>query len=706
MNQKAAPNAMDGLRGALLRLDLRLRLAVDGTRTELAERARDPFRGLCISEAEVDELLAGVPPAEAARALLAAAPAAATPRLGSLAALFGLNQAAQEVLLICLAPELDLRYERLYAYLQDDVGKRRPTADLVLRLLCRSFEERVAARSLFSPITPLLGEGLLQLADENAATWPLLARPLRVDERVVSYLLGGRELDTRLDDWVRLFPPPPAAEVPAPANEAVESLAQLLRAARQEPCDRLVVYLQGPPGSAKLATAWAACAAAGLGMLAVDLPALVGRGQPENGLALAGREALLQGVVLALDGLDRLLGDDERALPWRAGARRLLERRPGSTILLGEARWEPAVWAPLAGAVRVELTSLGPAARLRLWHDEARTELSPEDLANLASRFRLDGEAVRAVTIAARGRARWRGQGPALLEDFRAAARVVAAPQMENLARRIEPRYAWDDIVLPLDGHARLRELCDRARYHATVLDDWGFGRKHARRTGVTALFAGEPGTGKTMAAEIIAGELGMDLYRIDLSAVVSKYIGETEKNLERIFRAADQGDAVLLFDEADALFGKRSEVRDAHDRYANVEIAYLLQRLEAYDGLAILTTNLRGNVDEAFMRRLDCVLEFPLPEEEERLAIWRRVLPPEAPLASDVDLPFLARRFKLSGGHIRNIALAAAFLAAPEAGQITMRHLVRATRREHQKLGRLMAERDFDQYAPLLGGA
>jgi SpoVK/Ycf46/Vps4 family AAA+-type ATPase len=205
------------------------------------------------------------------------------------------------------------------------------------------------------------------------------------------------------------------------------------------------------------------------------------------------------------------------------------------------------------------------------------------------------------------------------------------------------------------------------------------------------------------MAAEVIAGELGLELFRIDLSAVVSKYIGETEKNLEVVFRAADRGDAVLLFDEADALFGKRSEVKDAHDRHANVEIAYLLQRLESYEGLAILTTNLRGNIDEAFLRRLDHILEFPLPEEAERLQIWERALPADVPLGPDIDLPFLARKFKLSGGHIKNIALTGAFLAAAAGSSVGMAHLVRATRREHQKLGKLASERDFEHFFPLL---
>jgi SpoVK/Ycf46/Vps4 family AAA+-type ATPase len=208
------------------------------------------------------------------------------------------------------------------------------------------------------------------------------------------------------------------------------------------------------------------------------------------------------------------------------------------------------------------------------------------------------------------------------------------------------------------------------------------------------------------MAAEIVAAELGLVLYRIDLSATVSKYIGETEKNLEKIFRAADQGDAVLLFDEADALFGKRSEVQDAHDRYANVEIAYLLQRLETYAGIAILTTNLRGNIDEAFVRRLDFIVEFPLPEEAERLAIWQRALPAEAPRAPDIDLPFIARKFKLAGGHIRNIALTAAFLAAADDAPIAMRHLVRGVRREYQKIGKLVGESDFERFYPLLKDA
>jgi SpoVK/Ycf46/Vps4 family AAA+-type ATPase len=257
--------------------------------------------------------------------------------------------------------------------------------------------------------------------------------------------------------------------------------------------------------------------------------------------------------------------------------------------------------------------------------------------------------------------------------------------------------------VLPPDVHAQLRELAARARHRERVLDDWQIGGRSSRGRGITALFGGESGTGKTLAAEVIAGELGLDLYVIDLSTVIDKYIGETEKNLDRIFAEADRINGVLLFDEADAIFGKRSEVRDARDRYANVEVAYLLQRMERFDGLAILTTNLRANLDEAFTRRIDAIADFPMPEEVDRLALWRMHLPPRLPQADDIDLEFLARRFRFSGGNIRNVCLTAAFLAADADRPVAMRDLIRGTELEYRKLGRLTVEDEFGPYLAAL---
>jgi hypothetical protein len=720
--QAALSNQTESVHATFAQLDRRLRRVIEAFREQLVAQAQDPYHGLYVSEAEVDALLGDAagdddqPPDDA--------PSPALPRLDRLVALFALDPFERDVLLLLLAPELDARYERLYGYLQDDVSRRRPTVDLTLRLLGTNGEEPAAQRWKLGPSGRLFAAGLVGLAEDGAERLPLLSRPLRLDERVAEYLVGSDHLDPRVASYAELVPPRAQPDLGVPfALETIEGFGRLLEIAREGDAPSVVdsyvtstdplsadparadplVYLHGATGAARRVVTIAAAARTGWTTLIVDLPELLAAPRAAQLLTLVAREALLQSAVLVVDGFDRLQGEDPEVAAVRAAARALLSKHPGPIALLGESHWEPATWLRGRAALRVELPMIPLSARVELWRRRLDGVLPAEELTELAARFRLDEAQLRAVEGSARLRASWRGDDEIAPGDVRVAARAIATPSLEGLARRIEPRYDWDDIVLTVDGLAQLRELCARARHAVTVLDRWGFGRKHARRAGLTALFAGPPGTGKTMAAEIIAANLSLALYRIDLSSVVSKYIGETEKNLERIFRAADRGDAVLLFDEADALFGKRSETRDAHDRYANVEIAYLLQRLETYDGVAVLTTNLRGNLDEAFVRRIDFALEFPLPEEAERLKIWRLALPDQAPLAEDVDLPFLARKFRLSGGHIRNITLTAAFLAADDAGVIGMKHLVRATRREYQKIGKLVAESDFERYYPLL---
>lgn len=307
--------------------------------------------------------------------------------------------------------------------------------------------------------------------------------------------------------------------------------------------------------------------------------------------------------------------------------------------------------------------------------------------------YRLSREQLRLVAAAARADS----------GHVAPAVRRLAGGHLDGVAVRIRPRRAWPDLILPPAEATQLRELASRHRERDTVYGRWRF--RSIGSTGVVALFAGASGTGKTLAAEVVAGELGLDLYKVDLSAVVSKYIGETEKNLERIFGAAAAGDLVLFFDEADALFGKRSEVSDAHDRYANIEVAYLLQRLETYDGLVVLATNLQRNIDPAFLRRISVAVDFVPPEEPERRLIWQRAFPPTAPVAGDLDVDFLARQFKITGGVISNAALGAAFLAAAEDSPITMRHAVLSVKREFQKLGRLRTEKEFDRYFDLVKG-
>ena len=367
---------------------------------------------------------------------------------------------------------------------------------------------------------------------------------------------------------------------------------------------------------------------------------------------------------------------------------------PGNVIVAGRAAWHPGGVAR-ARAVRViEFPLPAFSQRHALWtHFLGRA--APGDLTPLVSQFRLASGQIRDAVATAQDCAAQRGE-PVREQDLFAAARVHSNLQLAGLARKITPRYDWRDLILPADQLDLLRELVATVRTRAVVLDEWQVGAKLVSSAGITALFAGPPGTGKTMAAEIIARELQFDLYKIDLSTIVSKYIGETEKNLERIFREAETSNAILFFDEADALFGKRSEVRDAHDRYANIEISYLLQRMEAYTGVTILATNLRANLDEAFTRRLQFAVDFPFPDEAERLRIWRALFPPAVPCDANLDLGLLAQRFKLAGGSIRNIIVSAAYLAAADGRQVTMRHLLHGTRRELQKMGRLLSDQDW----------
>ena len=430
---------------------------------------------------------------------------------------------------------------------------------------------------------------------------------------------------------------------------------------------------------------------------------------------LAQREAALQHAALLLQDLHRLKPEESAQLLWR------LETRPlAPLIFLGSDGG--FAWPGLS----ITLPAPEFEARRSLWAHRLSTldPLLAESAADgLAAKFQLGASQIADAVQAAEGNALWRSPNePAVtLDDLYAAARAQSTPILSSLARKIVPRFNWDAIVLPPDQIQQLREMCSHVEHHHTVYSRWGLERRLGLGQGMMALFAGPSGTGKTMAADILAGALGLDLYRIDLSGVVSKYIGETEKNLQHIFNEAETSNAILFFDEADALFGKRSEVKDAHDRYANIETAYLLQKMEDYAGVVILATNLKMNLDEAFMRRMHFVVDFPMPEVDDRRRIWAAALPAELPLDPDVDLDFLARKFRLAGGHIRNIVVAAAFLAAgdragghsaagngaiaagngatKEGRSVGMSHFIQATRREFQKIGRMVTPGDFEDY-------
>jgi SpoVK/Ycf46/Vps4 family AAA+-type ATPase len=403
-------------------------------------------------------------------------------------------------------------------------------------------------------------------------------------------------------------------------------------------------------------------------------------------------------------GFDTLLSEDRRPSTTRF----LQDLRDDTRVMFlsGETDWEPADLPSFPSFVRVEFPRPAYSVRLKLWNKALEGWTSTEtEIAGLANKFRFTGGQIRDAAATAQNLALRRApENPSpQLDDLLASCRLQSNRKLSTLASRITPHYTWSDIVLPADRLRQLKEICSAVEYRSIVYDQWGFDEKLSLGKGLSLLFAGPSGTGKTMAAEVIARELGLELYRIDLSTVISKYIGETEKNLSRIFDEAATSNAVLFFDEADALFGKRSEVRDSHDRYANIEINYLLQKMEQYEGTVILATNLRKNMDDAFVRRIQFTIEFPFPAYDQRLAIWQKVWPAATP-REGLDLEFMARRFEIAGGNIRNIALSAAFLGAEDSGMVKMKHLIRATWQEHQKMGKVIMEGEFGQYGEFQG--
>ncbi len=686
------------------------------TRQTYGALADDEYRGLYIPPAEADILSADAAflPVElmeqrlklAAERAALAAQAGAEPPLVRLARLFDLSSFESDVLLLALAPEIDLRYERLYAFIQDDVTRKRPAVDLALRLLCTTAAERRRARAAFEPGAPLLRHHLIQLFEDGQRHAPLPARFLKLDDRIAAELLREpgdppAAIDAQLAPFAQLTQPARTlADLLLP-----EGLADRLRRMLTQHSGGLVLALQGGYGSGRRAIAEALCAEAARPLLTVHLDRLLEGGSganPAESLRRTLREAALQGAAIFWRAADRALADDA-PLAWRAALLGALDEHRGCSFLALERPWEARGALTHAGFLRVELPALSYGERERLWYTRLNGD-SPGDatLQALASTFRLSGGQVRDAVAMARSLAAWQG-GPLGPQELYAACRAQSSGRLDSLAHKIAATYAWDDIVLPPDQLAMLREICVQMRHRPTVLERWGFGRRLAMGKGINALFAGSSGTGKTMAAEIIAAELGLELYKVDLSTMVSKYIGETEKNLDRIFSAAREANAILFFDEADAVFGKRSEVKDAHDRYANIEVGYLLQKMEEYDGVVLLATNLRNNIDNAFIRRLHAAIDFPFPEEPDRVRIWQKVFPADAPLAEDMDLAFLARQFKLAGGNIRNIALLAAYLAAEDGTPIGMRHVIWAIKREYQKLGKLVTLGEFGPYLGLV---
>ena len=601
--------------------------------------------------------------------------------LETLGAIFGLSPFERDMLLLCAGMELSSDFARCCASAQGNDERAYPTFSLALGVLPESYWSALA------PASPLRYWRLIEIGQGSSLT----SSPLRIDERILHYLTGVHQLDKRLIDSV--LPPPQEQDFVETQRVVVDRIVNLWSLNDGIP-EWPVVQLCGIDHSTKGAIVAKACDTLGSPLYVIHADDAQPGSDWRAMILLWEREARLSGNILMIDCGVEEVPETKRFVHAFAGR------------LTGRLAIASRDAMPLSSRRMITLDVQRPttAEQQSLW----QATLGPTalhldgEIDHLVSQFSLSQTHIRtaaAEVLSALNDSQTdtTTSTEALGHRLWEACLVQARPRLDGTAQRIELKAAWDELVLPQLQLQTLRTMAIQSRHRARVYEQWGFAAKSARGLGLSALFTGPSGTGKTMAAEILARELKLDLYRIDLSAVVSKYIGETEKNLRRVFDGAEAGGALLLFDEADALFGKRSEVKDSHDRYANIEISYLLQRMESYRGLAILTTNFEEALDTAFLRRLRFVVHFPFPDAGLRAEIWRRIFPMEVP-TNGLDYGKLAR-LNVAGGDIRNIAMSAAFMAAGEDGPVDMHYLLRATRGEYAKLKKALTDSEIGDW-------
>ena len=618
-----------------------------------------------------------------------------TPRLKAIETIFDLSPFEWWAFIICLAPALDLRYEGIYGYLQDDVTQRAAGANLLLNLL---LPEEHLSRLEYLPAFSLHGTlqtfRLILPINEANKEISSLRQTFRVEPSLVNWLQGEYTPSETLGKGTDFYF--------APEDTQDSQIADIFTSAKM-PAVEMIANLR-PMLSLYGADIFQQDMAVAKLAAALERPLLKLKIPPNEELKIsldklstALRDAKLLQAILYIQGSDPLIDKEGCLLPSVFTILNLAE----DIVLLGSKksfRFSAEMQGNDSPLISVSFEKLTTEERASLWDlllEGATDQIQQKDRAVLSGQFNLSSGQIIAAASSAMSYALEAGRGLEI-EDLFKAARLHSGHHLAELARKVEPRYVWEDLVLPETPLTMLKEMVSMVQSRPMVLETWGLGRKLTAGSGISALFSGPPGTGKTLAAQIMANRLGIDLYRIDLSTVVSKYVGETEKQLERIFSEASESNAILFFDEADSIFGKRSEVKGAHDRYANIEVSYLLQRMEDYNGVAILATNLRANLDEAFTRRLQFIINFPFPEEDYRLRIWEVLMPPTLPREDNLNFPIMAERFKVAGGSIRNIIVSAAYFAAADGGSVTMSHLMHGARREFQKMGRLVQESDF----------
>ncbi|HEV7555284.1 MAG TPA: ATP-binding protein [Kofleriaceae bacterium] len=696
-----------------LAFDLAMRQITVYTEVGFLPRATDEFSGTYVSFADVRTLLdGGRPPSpeaitrvaeldaaiestgEHVEARLEASRAAgvALP-LDELRQRLALTPTEARALYVVLAIETNQRMRQLMRYLVNDATRIYPDVGLLELLVYQAPALRERWVRELADDAPLFRYRLLESVGRGDE--PFLLRAVRIAPRVIEMAVGIDRLDPEVASCAELIDSPRGfdeLEVPRAVKDHIVALFDDAITAGRIGVRRPAVLVQGPEGSGRRSLIEGAAAALNLGVLRIHCGALPREPQAlVNAAHALAREAMLAQAVVVLDDADQLAGDPETGRIDRSA---VIDR-----TLVDHVHAPIAVVAPKGdgrplhlsrGLVSVELGVPTEVTRAKLWKRALGPAAPPDVSDRAAARYPITGGLIARAAESAKVSATARGASVGAL-DVHAGVRSTLDAKLGTLGVRLTWKQTWSDLVLPDDLMDELKEFIARVRHRKLVYEQWGFARKVAKGLGLSALFSGPPGTGKTMVAGLIAEELALDLYQIDLSRIVSKYVGETEKNLAALFDAAEAGHAVLLFDEADSLFAKRTEVKSSVDRYANLEVNYLLQRMEQFIGITILTTNLDTSIDEAFRRRLSFRITFPLPESAEREQLWKRLIPDEADVETGVDYPALAARFAMSGGYIKNAVVRAAFLAADDGRPIAMTHLVRAGNLEYAAMGKVM---------------
>lgn len=608
--------------------------------------------------------------------------------------IFRAEEFLRHCVMLALAPEWDAAFERLYERYPENGRKTRPTLDFCLRTYTMRQREREA---LMEERAAQSDSFCFFFGPEGGSG--TLTGEMRLDRRVLLFLLQPQEIDPVIRPFCR----------PALTHE-LEDKPMVIREALAE---RMVQYMTEPERGKRI---YFIHGAAGAGKrflvrhvyrqlnricLMTDGEGLKGEDGPDR-LDRVIREARLRRAGLCIWNAEKIWETGE--FRWRSFVSSILEKLPDVFILAG-TKWPYEKEDVPGRMLELELTEPDMGERIRLWQEALRRSAGVDtgtDLEALSAKFSfLPGQIMGSVKEAVQTAA-WKEE-PLTEELLYQACRRQVSHHLGEKATQIRASYGWEDLILPEKSKKILKNACDQIEYHHMVYEKWGFQKKIAYGRGVSMLFYGPPGTGKTMGAQVIAGNLHLELYKVDLSSVMSKYIGETEKNLGEIFREVKKSQSILFFDEADALFGKRAEVKEAQDKYANAETAYLLQKMEEYEGIVILATNYLQNFDEAFKRRIKFMIEFPFPDRERRLQIWKNAYPEETPLGEDIDYDYLASQFEISGSSIRNIAVAAAFLAASEQTEVHMEHILFSLWEEIRKSGKLLQKEDFGEYYGLL---